>query len=190
MLKQIKISLIFLTFFIILTGFMYPAFITGIAQSIFPHQANGSQIVKDNQITGSKLIGQSFTDPKYFWGRISSTSGYPYNASTSGGSNLGPMNPLLIDQVKARISALKASDPANDDPIPVDLVTSSASGLDPHISIASAYYQAERIARIRGISLGQVKLLIDQNTTHPFLGFIGEASVNVLELNLALDALE
>ncbi len=190
MFKQLKVAFIFILFFTLLTGFLYPFLVTGITQLIFPHQANGSLITENGEVVGSELIGQLFTDPKYFWGRISLTADSPYNASASGGSNLGPSNPALIDQVKNRINALKAADPDNTDPIPVDLITASASGLDPDISIAAAYYQAARIARIRGVSMESVEELIDQFTTYPILGFIGEARVNVLKLNIALDALE
>ena len=190
MLKQLKIAAIIFGLFTILTGLIYPALITGIAQVIFPHQANGSTITQNGQVIGSTLIGQQFDQPKYFWGRLSATGDHAYNAATSGGSNLGPTNPALVKQVSDRIAALKAADPTNAQPIPVDLVTASGSGLDPDISIASARYQANRVAQARGLSLDKVLALIDQNTTSPFLGFIGEARVNVLALNLALDALK
>jgi len=187
MLRQIKIALLLFAFLTILTGLVYPTLITLVSQAVFPAQANGSLITKNGQVVGSALIGQQFTDPKYFWGRLSAIS-LPYDASNSGGSNLGPTNPALIQEVQDRITALKAADPGNTQPIPVDLVTSSGSGLDPHISVAAASYQAARVARLRGLSVDQVNALIDQNTQQPFLGFIGEARVNVLELNLALDA--
>lgn len=190
MLKQLKPALILFAFFTILTGLIYPAFITAISQAAFPYQANGSLITKNGQVVGSALIGQQFTDPKYFWGRLSDTGGTPYDASNSGGSNLSVLNPNLQKQVEDRIAALKAADPTNTLPIPVDLVTASGSGLDPNISIAAAQYQAGRVARLRGISLEQVNALIAQYTTGRFLGFIGEPSVNVLELNLALDGLK
>ena len=156
--------------FIFFTGILYPSLITGISQLIFPHQANGSLIIQNDQVVGSELIGQSFTDPKYFWGRISLTNQFPYNASTSGGSNFGPANPVLLEQVQERITELKAVDPNNNEPIPVDLVTASGSGLDPDISIASAYYQAERIAHVRDISIGSVEKLINEYTTYPTFG--------------------
>lgn len=190
MLKQLKIAFILFGMLMLLTGFLYPSLITGIAQLIFPHQANGSLVVENDQIVGSILIGQSFDDPKYFWGRLSATNNYPYNASTSGGSNFGPTNPTLLEQVSDRIVALKAADPDNTGPIPVDLVTASGSGLDPDISIAAARYQATRVARARNIPLDSVETLIEQYTTYPLFGFLGEARVNVLKLNLALDALK
>ena len=162
-------------------------FVTGIAQTVFHKQAEGSLIVsRDGKILGSSLIGQNFDDPKYFWGRISATSP-AYNASSSSGSNLGPSNPALLDEVKARIAALKAADPDNNDPIPVDLVTSSGSGLDPHISLAAANYQLARVARVRGLTQDAVKHIVDQNTQGRFLGLLGEPVVNVLQVNLALD---
>jgi len=178
------VSFIILT---VLTGVLYPLFVTGIAQSVFHHQAEGSLIKSSNgKILGSTLIGQNFDEPKYFWGRISATSPF-YNASSSTGSNLGSSNPALLDEVKGRITALKAADPNNNDPIPVDLVTSSGSGLDPHISLAAAKYQLARVARNRGLTLDVVQQIIDQNTQGRFLGFIGEPVVNVLQANLALD---
>ncbi len=190
MLKQLKIALILFGLLTVLTGLLYPALITGIAQVVFPSQANGSLITKDGQVLGSALIGQEFTDPKYFWGRLSATSDHPYNAAASGGSNLGPTNPALQKEVSDRIAALQAADPGNNQPIPVDLVTSSGSGLDPDISIAAAQYQAARVARIRGLSLEQVQSLINQYTTGRQFGFLGEPRVNVLKLNLALDGLQ
>jgi K+-transporting ATPase ATPase C chain len=189
MCKQFRPALIILLVFTILTGLIYPLFVTGFAQLIFPRQANGSLIVQNGQVTGSELIGQSFDDPKYFWGRLSATSPFPYNAAASSGSNYGPTNPALLDEVKARIAALKAADPGNSQPIPVDLVTSSGSGLDPDISVAAALYQLPRVARIRGISEITVRTLIDKCTTGRQLGFLGEPRVNVLELNRALDNL-
>jgi len=190
MLKQIKPALIIFLTLTILTGVIYPLVFTGIAQIIFPRQANGSMIVANGKTVGSELIGQPFDDPKYFWGRLSATSPYPYNAAASSGSNLGPTNPALIQNVQARIDALKKADPGNNQPIPVDLVTASGSGLDPDISIAAALYQLPRVARVRNLSEAQVRQLIDQNTTGRFLGFIGEPYVNVLKLNLALDGLK
>lgn len=172
----------------VVTGLVYPLAVTGVAQALFPHQAAGSLIVKDGKAVGSALIGQQFTQPGHFWGRPSATSPMPYNASGSGGSNLGPLNPVLIDAVKARMAALKAADPANTLPIPVDLVTASASGLDPHISIAAAQYQAARVARARGLSTQAVQAAIAQHSEGRGWGFLGEPRVNVLELNLSLDA--
>ena len=156
---------------------------------LFPAQANGSLIVQDDQPIGSRLIGQSFTDPRYFWGRPSATAGHPYNALASGGSNLGPLNPALIEAVQVRIAALKAADPANPRPIPADLVLASASGLDPHISPAAAVYQIERVARRRGLDTGRVEALVQAHTEGRWLGLLGQPRVNVLELNLALDRL-
>jgi K+-transporting ATPase KdpC subunit len=190
MLKQFKISIIIFGLMVIVTGMLYPALITGISQIVFPKQANGSQIKLNGQIVGSSLIGQSFDNPKYFWSRLSATGGNPYNASASGGSNYGVLNDSLRDQVQARIDALHAADPTNTLAIPVDLVTASASGLDPDISVASAYYQAARVARERNITIEQVKSLIDQNTSGRTLDFLGESRVNVLNLNIALDALK
>ncbi|WP_418118329.1 potassium-transporting ATPase subunit KdpC [Variovorax sp. 350MFTsu5.1] len=171
-----------------LTGLIYPMAVTGVAKAAFPDQAAGSLIVLDGTTVGSKLIGQNFSDPKHFWGRPSATAPQPYNASASGGSNQGPLNPALTDAVKARVEALRAADPDNVAPVPVDLVTASASGLDPDISPAAAQYQAARLARVRGMPLAQVQSLIDRNTQQPLLGFLGEPRVNVLALNIALDA--
>lgn len=177
--------LIFLVLTII-TGIIYPLLITGIAQALFPNQANGSLIYRNGKVVGSSLIGQAFDDPKYLWGRISTTSPQ-YNASSSSGSNIGPSNPALIDEINGRIKALKSADPGNKSLIPVDLVTSSASGLDPQISLAAAYYQVPRIARHRGLSQDIMKMLIAKQTSGRLFGLIGEPVVNVLELNLALD---
>ena len=172
----------------VVTGLLYPLLVTGLAKAVFPRQAAGS-LVRDaqGQVIGSSLIGQNFSDPKYFWGRPSATSPMPYNAANSGGSNQGPLNPALIDAVKGRIEALKAADPNNAAPIPVDLVTASASGLDPHISVAAALYQSGRVARVRGLSEDAMRKLIADHTEGKLLGVIGEPRVNVLELNLALD---
>lgn len=189
MLKQFRICLLLFLSLTVLTGIVYPLIVTAIAQLIFPSQANGSLVQKDGVVIGSKLIGQQFDDPKYFWGRLSATTP-PYNAAASSGSNLGPMNPKLFQAVKARLEKLKAADPENKLALPIDLVTSSASGLDPHISIAAANYQAARIARLRGIPEDKIDELIDRCTTGRFLGLIGEPVVNVLELNLALDELK
>ncbi len=188
--KYLRPAVISLVLFTVLTGFIYPGVITGIAQLIFPHQANGSLVVQNGQVVGSQLIGQQFDDPRYFWGRLSATSPYPYNAASSSGSNLGPSNPALAAEVEARIAALKAADPGNTTPIPVDLVTSSGSGLDPDISVAAALYQLPRVARLRGLSEITVRALVDKYTQGRTLGIFGEPRVNVLELNLALDALK
>ena len=174
----------------VITGLIYPLVVTGVAQVLFPQQANGSLIVKNGQAVGSQLIGQPFDDPKYFWGRPSATGPFPYNAAASSGSNLGPSNPALTDAVKARMDTLKAADPASAQPIPVDLVTSSASGLDPHISPAAADYQVARVAHTRGLDESAVRQLVAQYTQGRDLGVLGEPRVNVLELNLALDALK
>jgi K+-transporting ATPase ATPase C chain len=163
--------------------------VTGIARFAFPHQAAGSLIQEDGKLIGSSLIGQSFSDPKYFWGRPSATSPQPYNGVASSGSNLGPLNPALIDAVKANVKALHEADPDNRLPIPVDLITASASGLDPEISIASAQYQAARVARARNLPLTRVDELIGAHEHGRLFGFIGEQRVNVLELDLALDRL-
>jgi K+-transporting ATPase ATPase C chain len=188
MLSQLRPAIVSYIVLTIITGLLYPLAVTGVAQVIFPQQANGSLIMKDGKPIGSVLIGQPFDNPKYFWGRLSATSPFPYNASSSGGSNLGPTNPALIDEVKARIDALKATDPNNKAPIPVDLVTSSGSGLDPHISVAAALYQVPRIARVRGLSEEQVRALVARFAEDRQFGLIGEPRVNVLQLNLALDA--
>jgi K+-transporting ATPase ATPase C chain len=172
-----------------LVGIVYPLVITGIAKVAFPRQAAGSLVVKDGKLIGSTLIGQSFSDPKYFWGRPSATTPQPYNGVASSGSNLGPLNPALIDGVKANAKALHDADPDNARPIPVDLVTASASGLDPEISPAGARYQAARVARARSIAPAQVEALIASHVQGRTIGFIGEPRVNVLELNLALDQL-
>lgn len=188
MLKELKPALLMLAVFTVITGGIYPLVVTGIAQGGFPHQANGSLIEHDGKAAGSELIGQPFTDPKYFWGRPSATGPVPYNASASSGSNLGPLNPALEEAVKARIDALKAADPGNAAPIPVDLVTASGSGLDPHISPAAAEYQLGRVARARSLSPDAVRILVTQHSEDRQLGLLGEARVNVLALNLALDA--
>jgi K+-transporting ATPase ATPase C chain len=187
MLAQFKPAIILLAVFTILTGLIYPVAITGIAQLIFPYQANGSLIDQNGQVVGSVLIGQYFDDPKYFWGRPSATAPFPYNAAVSQGANLGPTNPILVKAVQKRIEELRAADPQNTDPIPVDLVTASGSGLDPDISLAAALYQIPRIARERGLSQAQLRLLVEQHTEGRQFGFLGEPRVNVLELNLALD---
>ena len=178
-----------LTLFIalsIVTGLVYPLVVTGIAKGVFPEQAAGSLVLRDGKPVGSSLIGQHFSDPKHFWGRPSATGPMPYNASGSSGSNQGPLNPALVDAVKSRIDALTSADPDNRLPVPVDLVTASASGLDPHISVAAAHYQAARVARTRGIEPAAVTALIERHTERRTLGVFGEARVNVLALNLAL----
>lgn len=178
------------TLFVVLsliTGIAYPLVVTGIAQTAFPEAANGSLILENGQPVGSALIGQGFSDPGHFWSRPSATSPMPYNAANSGGSNLAPSAPALVDAVKARIEALRAADPGNTAPVPVDLVTASASGLDPHISRAAADYQVARVARVRGLPVDQVRALVQAHAEGRWLGFIGEPRVNVLKLNLALD---
>jgi K+-transporting ATPase ATPase C chain len=172
-----------------ITGLAYPLAVTGLAGAVFPEQAAGSLIFKDGKPVGSRLIGQRFSDPGHFWGRPSATAPQPYNAAASSGSNQGPLNPALEDAVKGRIAALQAADPGNGAPIPVDLVTASGSGLDPHISPAAALWQLGRVARARGLPEAQVRALVDANTEGRQWGFLGEARVNVLALNLALDAL-
>jgi potassium-transporting ATPase KdpC subunit len=171
----------------LITGVAYPLVITGIAQVAFPAQAAGSILLKDGKPVGSSLIGQSFSDPKHFWSRPSATAPQPYNGVASGGSNLGPLNPTLTDGIKSRSDALRAADPTNKAPIPVDLVTASASGLDPDISLAAAYYQASRVAREHGLPLQSVRSLIAAHAHGRWLGILGEPRVNVLDLNLALD---
>lgn len=187
---QIRPAVLMFLMLTILTGLVYPMTVTGLAQLLFPHQTNGSLILRDGKIIGSQLIGQYFDAPRYFRGRPSATAPYPYNAASSAGSNLGPTNPTLAEAVKTRIAALKAADPGNDRPIPVDLVTASGSGLDPHISPASAAYQVSRVARARGLQEDVVQQLVTQHTEGRQLGFLGEPRVNVLLLNLALDELK
>lgn len=190
MLKQLKTSLIMLGAMTLITGVLYPLLITGLAQMMFPRQANGSLIQAEGRLVGSELIGQSFDDPAYFWGRLSATSPFPYNAGASSGSNLGPSNPALTRAAQSRIQALLEADPNNDQAIPVDLVTSSGSGLDPHISVAAALYQVPRIARLRGIPEDRLRALVEAHTEARLLGFLGELRINVLELNLALDGIQ
>jgi potassium-transporting ATPase KdpC subunit len=184
---HLRPALVLLIAFSVLTGLIYPAVVTGIAQLAFPHQANGSLIVRDGKVVGSSLIGQPFDDPKYFWGRPSATSPFPYNAASSSGSNQGPTNPALLDAVKSRVEALRAADPSSPAPVPVDLVTASGSGLDPHISPAAALYQVPRVAKARKLDETAVRRLVEQHTEGRQWGFLGEPRVNVLALNLALD---
>jgi K+-transporting ATPase ATPase C chain len=186
-LAEIWPALALLLLLTVITGLVYPLAITGVAHFVFPRQAHGSLIVRDGVVVGSSWIGQPFSEPNYFWGRLSATSP-PYNAGASSGSNLGPLNPALLDQARARIEVLRAADPEARGPVPVDLVTASGSGLDPHISPAAAEYQVARVAKARGLALDEVRRLVAAHTTHRLLRLIGEPVVNVLELNLALDA--
>jgi potassium-transporting ATPase KdpC subunit len=188
--RLIRNALTMLLVMTVITGIAYPLVATGVAQVLFPHEANGSLIVKDGKPIGSELIGQSFTDPKYFWGRPSATTPQPYNGTGSNGSNQGPTNPALRDAVQQRIDALHAADPGNTAPVPSDLVTASGSGLDPEISPAAAQYQVARVARLRNVSVDQVQTLVAQATRGRQLGLLGEPRVNVLRLNLALDGLQ
>ena len=188
--KLVRQSLLMLVLLTVLTGVAYPLLVTGLAQALFPGRANGSLIVQDGKPVGSTLIGQQFTDPKYFWGRLSATTPNPYNGGSSSGSNLGPTNPALTAAAQQRIAALRAVDPGNAAPVPVDLVTASASGLDPEISPAAAQYQMARVARLRGLPVAQVAALVAAHTRGRQLGVLGEPRVNVLQLNLALDALQ
>jgi K+-transporting ATPase ATPase C chain len=193
MLSQLRPALVALGLFTLLTGFLYPLVVTGLAQVLFPGRANGSLIVQNGQPVGSALIGQPFDDPKYFWGRLSATSPAPYTAfnadkqTGSSGSNYGPLNPALQEAVQARIKALRDADPTNTAPIPVDLVTASGSGLDPHMSPAAAEYQVRRVAQARGLSEEAIRHVVAQHTDGRTLGMLGEPRVNVLEVNLALD---
>jgi len=193
--QQLRAATVSLVLLLVLTGVAYPLVVTGIAQVLFPAQANGSLILQNGKVVGSTLIGQSFDNPSYFWGRLSATGPVPYTAfngdklTGSSGSNYGPLNKALVDMVKARVDALKAADPTNTAPIPVDLATASGSGLDPHISPAAAAYQIPRIARLRKLEVSKVQTLVSQFTESPTLGIWGETRVNVLQLNLALDKL-
>jgi potassium-transporting ATPase KdpC subunit len=187
--EHLRPALVCLALLSILTGVAYPLAVTGVAKVLFPSQAEGSLIQRDGKVMGSRLIGQPFSDPKHFWSRASGTSPYPYNASSSSGTNQGPANPALTEAVTARIKALKDADPDNKLPVPVDLVTASASGLDPHISPAAAQYQEGRVARSRGMNLTKVRELVARHTEGRQVGFLGEPRVNVLELNLELDQL-
>jgi K+-transporting ATPase ATPase C chain len=188
--SQLRPALVALILLTMITGVIYPLTVTAIAQAAFPWQANGSLLNRDGQPAGSALIGQPFDDPRYFWGRLSATAPFPYNAAASSGSDLGPTNPALLDQVKARIAALKQADPTNTASIPVDLVTASGSGLDPDISPAAAEYQVHRVARARSLDEAVVRRLIAEATAGPTFGLLGESRVNVLELNMALDRLQ
>jgi K+-transporting ATPase ATPase C chain len=185
---HIRPAIVMLVLLSAVTGLAYPAIVTAVAQALFPGPANGSLIVKDGKAVGSKLIGQPFDDPRYFWGRPSATSPFPYNAGASSGSNLSPASPDLVKAVQDRVDVLRVADPDNTAPVPVDLVTASASGLDPHISLAAAHYQVGRVARIRGMDEAAVRRLVEQHTEGRQLGFLGEPRVNVLTLNLALDS--
>jgi K+-transporting ATPase ATPase C chain len=191
MIKHLKPAFILFVVLSVLTGIVYPLVVTALAQVIFPNQANGSLLTDGKgKVIGSEFIGQSFNDPKYFWGRPSATSPNAYNAAASSGSNLGTNNPALIDAVKGRIETLKAVDADNKAPIPVDLITASGSGLDPHISVAAVNYQINRVAKTRHIHAKKLRELIEEHTESRQLGFLGEPRVNVLKLNLALDSLE
>ena len=187
--RLIRPAVSLLVLMTLLVGIVYPLVIAGVAKTAFPQQAAGSLIYQDGKLIGSTLIGQSFSDPKYFWGRPSATTPQPYNGLASSGSNLGPLNPALIDAVKANAKALHDADPDNQQPVPVELVTASASGLDPEVSPAAAEYQAARVARTRHLELAQVEMLIKSHQRERLWGFIGEPRINVLELNLALDRL-
>jgi K+-transporting ATPase ATPase C chain len=187
--SQWKPALVLFVLLTLLTGVVYPLLVTVVAQAAFPDQANGSLVFRDGTVAGSSLIGQPFDDPKYFWSRPSATAPFAYNAAASSGSNLGPINPALVDAVKARVDALRAADPSNHAPIPADLVTASASGLDPHVSPAAARWQVGRVARARRLDPAAVEALVARNTEGRQWGFLGEERVDVLTLNLALDAM-
>ena len=187
--STLRPALVLFVLLSLVTGIAYPLLVTGVASATMPFQAGGSIVQRDGKAVGSLLIGQSFTDPKHFWGRPSATSPGPNNGIASGGSNQGPSNPALVEAVKGRIDALRAADPDNKAPVPVDLVTASGSGLDPEISVAAARYQAGRVARARGIPVERVEALVAEHAKGQVLGFLGEPRVNVLELNLALDSI-
>ena len=188
--KHIRPAIVMIIAMTVITGLMYPLLMTGIAQAVFPYQANGSLIQQGGKVIGSELIGQNFDDPRYFWGRPSATTPQPNNGTASNGSNQGPTNPALHDAVQQRIDALHKADPGNTAPVPVDLVTASGSGLDPQISPAAAQYQIARVARVRHLDVAQVQTLVAQFTQGRQLGLLGESRVNVLQLNLALDGLQ
>lgn len=183
-------ALVLFALLTVLTGVVYPLLVTGLAQAVFPSQAHGSLLQRDGVTVGSSLIGQNFTAPENFWSRPSATGPSPNNAASSSGSNMGPLNPALVDAVSARVAALRAADPGNTSPVPVDLVTASGSGLDPHISVAAALFQVNRVAKARQLPVDQIKGLVAANTHAPLIGLLGEPVVNVLELNLALKALK
>jgi potassium-transporting ATPase KdpC subunit len=189
MLAHLRTAVLMLIALTVVTGLVYPLIVTGIAQAVFPRQANGSLVVRDGKVVGTALIGQSFDDPKYFWSRPSATSPFPYNAGSSSGSNQGSTNPALHEAVKGRIEALRAADPGNTAPIPVDLVTASGSGLDPHITPAAALYQTGRVARVRKLDEVSLRALVEGLVETRQWGMLGEPRVNVLLLNLALDEL-
>jgi K+-transporting ATPase ATPase C chain len=189
LIQELRPAILILLVLTVVTGVAYPLLVTGIAQLVWPSEANGSLIERDGKVLGSALIGQPFSAPKYFWSRPSATAPVSYNAGASSGSNQGPLNPALADAVKARIQALKTADPGQTAPVPVDLVTASASGLDPHISPAAAEYQVPRVMRVRGLPEDKVRELVAQHTAGRQLGILGEPRVNVLELNLALDSI-
>lgn len=186
--KTLRPLLVLFAALTLVTGVAYPLVVTGVGQAIFPHQAHGSLILRDGQPVGSALIGQNFSDPGHFWGRPSATGPFGNNAAASSGSNQGPLNPALVDAAKGRLEALRAADPTNTAPVPVELVSASASGLDPHISPAAAQYQLARVAAARKLPVEAVQALVAQHTARPLLGVLGEPVVNVLQLNLALDA--
>ena len=185
--RQLRPAVMSLAVFTLLTGVIYPVLVTGVAQVVFPAQARGSLIVRGGRVVGSQLIGQPFDDPKYFWSRLSATAPAPYNGGASSGSNLGPLNDALVDGARARVEALRAADPGNTHPIPVDLVTASGSGLDPHISPEAARYQLARVARVRGMSEASVAEVVARHTHGRQLGVLGDPVVDVLPLNLELD---
>jgi potassium-transporting ATPase KdpC subunit len=188
MTSTLRPALVLFAVLSVLTGIAYPLVVTGVGQAAFPELAAGSLILRDGKAVGSSLIGQNFSDPKYVWGRPSATGPMPNNASASSGSNQGPLNPALADAVKGRIEALRAADPGNTAPVPVDLVTASASGLDPHLSLAGTMFQATRLAKARNLPLPQVQQIIEKHTEGRLFGILGEPRVNVLQLNLALDS--
>jgi K+-transporting ATPase ATPase C chain len=187
--SQMRPAIMMVILFTFITGLLYPLAVTGMVQAVFPAQANGGIITAEGVAVGSTLIGQPFTDPAYFWSRPSATGPFPYNAAASSGSNLAPTNLALLDAVEERIAALRAADSKSKLPVPIDLVTASGSGLDPHISPAAAEYQVPRVAEARGLDVGQVAALVQEHTAGRQIGFLGEPRVNVLELNLALDEL-